>query len=228
MAIEDICSPAIIYVAFSFVHILIDIFKNLYNDALVKFVIMLVFTTVLNILCERGLGVVSWLIVFIPFITMTLLSQLVLMVLSEKSNNVGRKTKIDEINNLRSNVPMPAIEFSHCKTKECTPGDSSDGYMIDTKTNKVSVTDATKLRFDTNQYQEVNNPRENTTDCLTDDAPNDPIDCSTNDSTNDSPNDSPNDPTDVTNHDPTDDTNHDTIEDATAWFNSVVQQYDKL
>ena len=59
MALEEVCSPAIIYVAFSVIHILIDVFKNSYNAALVKFIIMIVFTTLLNILCERGLGIVS-------------------------------------------------------------------------------------------------------------------------------------------------------------------------
>lgn len=152
MAMEDICSPAIIYIAFSFVHILIDIFKNLYNDALVKFVIMLVFTTVLNILCQRGLGVVSWFIVFIPFITMTLLSHLVLLVLSENSNNEGKQSNIDEINYLRSNKnnePIPTIEFSNCNAMACNPGISSDDYMIDTNIKQDTVTDIEKLKFDT-------------------------------------------------------------------------------
>ena len=99
MALEEVCSPAIIYVAFSIIHILIDVFKNSYNAALVKFIIMIVFTTLLNILCERGLGIVSWFIVFIPFITMTLLSQLVLMALlmSKSRENVKPLTFLEEI-----------------------------------------------------------------------------------------------------------------------------------
>ena len=103
MALEEVCSPAIIYVAFSVIHILIDVFKNSYNAALVKFIIMIVFTTLLNILCERGLGIVSWFIVFIPFIT-TLLSQLVLMALhmSKSRENDKPMTYLDEINLLRS------------------------------------------------------------------------------------------------------------------------------
>jgi hypothetical protein len=104
MALENVCSPAIIYVAFSIIHILIDVFKNSYNAALVKFIIMVVFTALLNILCERGLGIVSWFIVSIPFITMTLLSQLILMVLqmSKSSENDNPKSYLDEINLMRS------------------------------------------------------------------------------------------------------------------------------
>ena len=39
---------------------------------------MIVFTILLNILCEKGLGVVSWMIVFVPFIFMTLITSILL------------------------------------------------------------------------------------------------------------------------------------------------------
>jgi hypothetical protein len=81
MIIEKLCPPAILYLAFSLTHIIIDIFKNLYNTAFLKFIIMIIFTIVLNLLCQNGLGIVSWIIVFIPFISMTIISSLLLMVL---------------------------------------------------------------------------------------------------------------------------------------------------
>jgi len=81
MIIEKLCPPAILYIAFSLTHIILDIFKNLYNTALIKFIVMIIFTIVLNVLCKNGLGIVSWLIVFIPFITMTIVTSLLLVVL---------------------------------------------------------------------------------------------------------------------------------------------------
>ena len=74
----SVCSPAIIYVIFSVTQIIIDLVKGLYNTALVKVIVMLMVTLLLNILCERGLGVISWLIVFIPFILMTVIVTLLL------------------------------------------------------------------------------------------------------------------------------------------------------
>ena len=68
-----LCAPAILYIGFSLIQIIIDIFKNLYNIALLKFFVMIIFTIVLNILCNLGLSVVSWFIVFIPFIFMTVI-----------------------------------------------------------------------------------------------------------------------------------------------------------
>ena len=76
--LEDICAPALLYVVFSIIQIIIDIFKNLYNTAFLKFIVMIIFTIALNILCKLGLGVVSWMIVFIPFITMTIITTLLL------------------------------------------------------------------------------------------------------------------------------------------------------
>lgn len=78
MILEKNCSPVLLYVAFAIIHIMIDIFKDMYNAALIKFVIMVVFASVLNILCERGLGLVSWMLVFIPFISMTIITTVLL------------------------------------------------------------------------------------------------------------------------------------------------------
>jgi hypothetical protein len=74
----NLCPPAIIYLIFSLTQILIDIFKKLYNTVIVKFIVMIMVTLLLNILCQQGLGVVSWIIVFIPFILMTVVVSAVL------------------------------------------------------------------------------------------------------------------------------------------------------
>ena len=71
--VASMCSPAIVYLCFSLIQIIVDIYKKQFNTAFFKFWVMIIVTTMLNILCERGMGVVSWLIVFIPFILMTLL-----------------------------------------------------------------------------------------------------------------------------------------------------------
>jgi len=76
----NLCAPAIIYLIFSITQILIDTFKGLYNTALIKFIIMIMITLLLNILCQSGLGVISWIIVFIPFILMTVIVTMLLYI----------------------------------------------------------------------------------------------------------------------------------------------------
>ena len=75
-----LCTPSIIYLIFSITQILIDIYKGLYNTAFMKVIVAAMVTLLLNILCESGLSGVSWLIVFIPFILMTLLVSMLLYV----------------------------------------------------------------------------------------------------------------------------------------------------
>ena len=76
----NLCAPAIIYLIFSITQILIDTFKGLYNTVFMKSIVMVMVTILLNILCERGLSVVSWVIVFIPFIMMTVIVTMLLYV----------------------------------------------------------------------------------------------------------------------------------------------------
>ena len=80
MNFNEFCAPALLYIAFTLTHIIIDLFKQMYNTALVKFIVMIIFTFLLNLLCQRGLTVISWLIVFIPFITMTVITTLLLII----------------------------------------------------------------------------------------------------------------------------------------------------
>ena len=76
----NLCGPAIIYLIFSLTQIIIDLFKGLYNTAFMKTIVMTMVTLLLNILCEKGLSVVSWIIVFIPFILMTVIVSMLLYV----------------------------------------------------------------------------------------------------------------------------------------------------
>ena len=76
----NLCAPAIIYLIFSITQILIDTFKGLYNTAFMKVIVTVMVTLLLNILCEKGLSVVSWVIVFIPFILMTVIVSMLLYI----------------------------------------------------------------------------------------------------------------------------------------------------
>ncbi len=76
----SLCAPALIYVAFSLTQIIIDTFKGLYNTAFFKVIVMIVITILLNALCQSGMGIISWIIVFIPFIFMSVIVAILLYV----------------------------------------------------------------------------------------------------------------------------------------------------
>ena len=79
MLFERICPPALLYLVFSITQIAIDSMKGLYNTALIKCWVTIVFTIILNYLCQSGLGIISWIIVFIPFILMTVIVSMLLV-----------------------------------------------------------------------------------------------------------------------------------------------------
>ena len=109
----NLCAPSIIYLIFSMTQIIIDTFKGLYNTAFIKIIVMVMVTLLLNILCESGLGIISWVIVFIPFMLMTVVVSMILYVFgldatSGKTNyscqnsntNCGKNITIDSLGNI--------------------------------------------------------------------------------------------------------------------------------
>jgi hypothetical protein len=101
MFVKRLCPPALLYLGFSLAQIFVDTLKGLYNTAFFKFVVMIVFTIILNILCSHGLSVISWLIVFIPFIVMTFITSLLLFVF-DLSPSSGKTDKF--------NVSVPSVQ----------------------------------------------------------------------------------------------------------------------
>lgn len=76
--LQPLCMPALIYLMYSLTHVIIDMYKEQYNKAMIEFWISAIFTLLLNVLCQQGLGIVSWIIVSIPFILMTTIASLLL------------------------------------------------------------------------------------------------------------------------------------------------------
>lgn len=92
MLTSRLCTPALIYLIFSVAQVLIDTFKGMYNTALIKILLTIVFTFLLNYLCQAGLGILSWIIIFIPFILMSVIVTMLLFVfkLDPKTGKVRR------------------------------------------------------------------------------------------------------------------------------------------
>jgi predicted membrane protein len=91
-----LCAPALIYIAFSLTQIVIDTFKGLYNTALFKFIVMIIITFLLNALCQTGMTIVSWIIVFIPFIFMSVIVAILLYVFGLDASTGKLNFKCDD------------------------------------------------------------------------------------------------------------------------------------
>ena len=108
----NLCSPAILYIGFSLTQIIIDIFKHMYNTALLKFIIMIFFTFILNTLCSKGLSIVSWMVVFIPFILMSIITSMILYILGlspmtgKLDYNIEYPKNNTHLNNIQNNTHL--------------------------------------------------------------------------------------------------------------------------
>ena len=107
MIIDSLCPPAALYLGFSIIQIIIDLFRGQQNSAFLKIIVMIVFTILLNQLCMGGLTLLSWFIVFIPFIMMTYVTTILLYVFG--LNPTKGKQQIQEQPDPRSahRAPLP-------------------------------------------------------------------------------------------------------------------------
>lgn len=75
-----LCPPALIYLIFCLIQIILDSINQLYMVALVKIIVATIMTFLLNVLCQLDLGIISWIIVLIPFIFMALITSILLYI----------------------------------------------------------------------------------------------------------------------------------------------------
>ena len=95
---EKLCPPAAIFLVFMIIQISIDSAKGYLNSALMKVWVGILLTILLNYLCSSGLGIVSWLFIFIPFVLMTVIITVLLFMfgLDPKTGRVMVKNASDD------------------------------------------------------------------------------------------------------------------------------------
>jgi len=76
----EVCTPALIYLFISIIQIMIDIYLGLYNTAMIKLIIIIMITLLLNLLCEKNLGIISWIFVLLPLILISVIVSILLYV----------------------------------------------------------------------------------------------------------------------------------------------------
>ena len=64
---ESICAPALIFLFFYLIQIVYDAILAKYYLALIKLTFSIAITFILNGLCQKGLPVLSWMFVLVPF-----------------------------------------------------------------------------------------------------------------------------------------------------------------
>lgn len=76
--IDSLCPPALLYLLYITVHVGLDLSLGLYVTAVSKVLMGVAGVLILDALCAVDLGVVSWVIVAVPFIMVALASSIAL------------------------------------------------------------------------------------------------------------------------------------------------------
>ena len=93
MVLENVCPPALLYLAFSIIQIIIDMYRGDTIQAFFKFIVMIIFTIVLNAICSSGMTIISWFIVFIPFILMTYITTILFFIFGINPSKIQESNK---------------------------------------------------------------------------------------------------------------------------------------
>lgn len=124
----SICAPALIYLAFSLTQIIIDTFKGYYNTAFFKVIVMIIITILLNTLCQGGMTIISWIIVFVPFMFMSLIVGILLYVFGLDAATGTLNFKCDQ-NCDTEPEPKPEPNAIFIITKDANSASSASSTM---------------------------------------------------------------------------------------------------
>jgi hypothetical protein len=156
MLLVGICGPALVYIGFSLIQIFIDIYGGVFNSAFIKFIIMIIFTLIINILCDLGYIVIAWILVFIPIITMTLISSLLLSVFGLEPDETELRKKVVNVkdDNVKASDLIDQQHYSYLYDKY------KNDDRIDRDNLRKDLYDKIDIAFDlsTNSYDLSKNP----------------------------------------------------------------------
>lgn len=87
MILTSLCSPALLYLVFIIIHVITEMVNENYKDSLVKLMIGILFTLILQAFCMQNLKIISWLLVFIPIILYTYTTLIIFFVFGTNPKN---------------------------------------------------------------------------------------------------------------------------------------------
>jgi hypothetical protein len=148
--------PALIYLIFAACHVSIDVYKADYNSAFIKMVVGIVFTFLLNTLCVNGMSLVSWIIVFIPFMLMTVIAAVLLFVfgLNPATGKAVYTTPTTSTTTTSTTTPTQATPTSTTSTST-TPSQSTSTQSTPQPTTTPSPSTTTSSTPSSTESQPI-------------------------------------------------------------------------
>jgi len=114
----DIYPPVLIYLCLSILQIILDLVNGLYNTSLMKLIVVVTVAFLLQALCINDMCIISWIIVFVPFIFMSIVISILLYIfgLNIAYGIANTPTIITSTNtntySANSNIAAPSLYYS--------------------------------------------------------------------------------------------------------------------
>ena len=88
MILNYLCPPALLYVVFFMISIIVELSESNYKDAFTQTIICIIFTCILQLFCMADMSILAWILVFIPVILYTYMVLIIFLVfrMSPESN----------------------------------------------------------------------------------------------------------------------------------------------
>ena len=96
MIIETLCPPAIVFIVFVMVHVIMELYDYKYKRALLKTLLAILVVCLLEALCLSNMSIISWVIVFMPLIIYSYMTLIIFFVFG---TNPSDKMKRYEVKN---------------------------------------------------------------------------------------------------------------------------------
>jgi hypothetical protein len=106
--IEDLCPPAFLFLIYIVVHIALDISLGMYTTAGIKVVAGAVQIFLLNAFCKFDLGVVSWVIISLPFLMTALATSIAMGLQMDKAASKYLKESFTTTGGQADGIPEQA------------------------------------------------------------------------------------------------------------------------
>lgn len=138
--IQDLCTPAVLYIVYSITQVISKIMKGNYSAALIEMVLSSIFALFLNYLCTINMEIVAWTIIFIPFLLMSVIIAL-LLYLFGRDPETGRIlfNQYDESKNTPDDTSFDIREITNSLVDSTTNLFKMDNTESNDTENKIQT-----------------------------------------------------------------------------------------
>lgn len=78
--LENLCAPSILFIFLMMFHLIFELYDKEYSMALMFLVVAVLAVICIQILCLSGLGLIAWILVFMPLIVYTYMGFLLFII----------------------------------------------------------------------------------------------------------------------------------------------------